>query len=569
MKKHYFFLTQLLFFFLGLKIFSFEPSFVLRMPLTYLLIAVLAIRWLWYKFQTPGKEFFHYKKFWLILFFSSVIVFSLYGPLLNAKWGPIDDHEIMNYLGKNGKISVFDLPPLIKQSEASKPGLTLRYRPVYQLLRLGESFVWGNNPQLWYLTRIIILIFSLSILWFLASYILGVAGAGIFSIYVLAFDYWKDIFTRLGPSETYAVLGLALYALAFSFLWRKKVLDSKQEKYWWIVFLIGAVLCIGSKENFVFMILPNTILFCRLFLLKKLNWWRIGYLTITTLFAGFVFKAVLVATSRLGHDVYDQSTSTGSRLITFIISLKTQQSKYLVLMSLGVASLFAYLKFVAKDKKMAQVTAYFFGILVFLWSLFTFHFVFYNANFPSHSRYDFPGLLFVPSFFIAFFWYLGWFLKEIKVAESIQRGLKMGILVGLCGITVMKGFVGTQVAVMTTVNTTRAFTGRIEELAQKLRVHPDAVVVLESGNVWDYEPIYSNQIFLRAYKVTNPVTLRMVGYSPQTVEAGLEQRLAQTLLNLSQNGNENFLPLSKLDPSKQSCYSLRLSGKAPLLCKEL
>jgi hypothetical protein len=117
------------------------------------------------------------------------------------------------------------------------------------------------------------------------------------------------------------------------------------------------------------------------------------------------------------------------------------------------------------------------------------------------------------------------------------------------------------------VEKTITFTMRIEQVSSLLKQHPGYALVLESGNVWDYEPVFSYERFLRAYGMENPIFLRIHGYSPDTVAAGLEKNLAASILDISIRGNDLFQPLPRLENYHNQCFSLNLSGSFQNECQ--
>ncbi len=77
---------------------------------------------------------------------------------LQAKWGIIDDHEIMAFLGPTGHLTPGDWLTSL-QTHPEIAGLDLhipRYRPAYYSLRLTECMLWGNNPHSWYGARLVL-----------------------------------------------------------------------------------------------------------------------------------------------------------------------------------------------------------------------------------------------------------------------------------------------------------------------------------------------------------------------------------------------------------------------------
>jgi hypothetical protein len=148
----------------------------------------------------------------IIISFSILFSLILLKHNLNAKWSIIDDHEIINYLGSDKNITLSEVTKLISQSEIASYGNSLRYRPSYYILRILETYLWSDNAQLWYGVRILFLMIFLYVVSSIVTKLLGLFLAVSFTMFIMTGAYWPDILTRLGPSEMYGVLGIALYA---------------------------------------------------------------------------------------------------------------------------------------------------------------------------------------------------------------------------------------------------------------------------------------------------------------------------------------------------------------------
>ena len=75
----------------------------------------------------------------IFLAFSIVVGMFLAGNNLKAEFGPIDDHEVVNWLGADRKILLSEIPQMLKETELGRFGKYARYRPSYYTLRIGES----------------------------------------------------------------------------------------------------------------------------------------------------------------------------------------------------------------------------------------------------------------------------------------------------------------------------------------------------------------------------------------------------------------------------------------------
>src|SRR5262249_4395159 len=128
---------------------------------------------------------------------------------LHARWAIIDDHEIAELIGPTGEMTFSQLGDhLATHTEVGNPTWEWpRYRPVYFSLRLTECLLWGNTPELWYLARNAMFAVSLALFWTVLWRWLGFLAGSLVLLVLLTHDFWGDIWCRLGPGETYAVVG--------------------------------------------------------------------------------------------------------------------------------------------------------------------------------------------------------------------------------------------------------------------------------------------------------------------------------------------------------------------------
>ncbi len=550
-------IITLIFAYIGSSFFSFEPSFVLRQPLFYLLLLFLGF----YIFRKQHIFKFIYQ--WIsanpkivIVTMSTIFSFWLFGANFQAQWGPIDDHEIMSYLGSDQKMSVGEIPQKLMESEVGKPGQSLRYRPSYYTLRLTETSLWGNNAHLWYGFRLLVLISGLSIGWYLFSLILGLIPAGLVMAFITTYQMWADMFARLGPSETYTVLAFPLFILVFYKLTELLLNRKKIQHRWLILWLISTTICVGAKENYALLLLPNLVLIGIAIWKKQLTLALSIYSTLILAFTLFVASAFGIALLKSGSDIYGHDATSGGRIAVLILGMKHIFSKQVILSGV-VLTLYLVYQWIDKKRntiiwKMSWLTQIAF---ISYEIIFLFHFVFYNSDWPNHSRYDFPGVLVIPLFYITWALFIKKILTEYKINQTVTQGLEYGILFSLICTTIMRGYIAQQVKIQNNAVGTQAFTQRVQEISMKAKADSKVPLVIESGAYSDYEIIFAYQRFLRAYGVTNPLFLRLHNYDGQAI-AGMSPSLADELKTIQNNGSDLFEPLSDLP---KNCYSIKLA----------
>jgi len=500
----------------------------------------------------------------LVLLFSFLIVLGLFGRTLAAEWNVIDDHEIMFFLGPDGKLPPGEVFETLSLTEVGNFGLQERFRPSYYFLRIVECAFCGANPTYWHAARLVFLWLGMSLVWILIAPRLGWLGGGIFCAYILTFPYWVDIIGKLGAGESYAVFGLPLYLWGIASAFQK---DATQTKYILacLFIFLGSVICIGSKENFLLLIIPSTFVAWKAFKTRK------HFLFLSALgsvaFAFFVAGAVVFLIFRSGTDVYSNSISPLARLDTLLNSMFSEHNflSIAILFSLTVAlGVVLLIRGISTEirKTVLQTMLW----LLILLAIYVSQLIFYNGVWPIGNRYDFPGMLYIPAT-IYLLYNLADNIPSGGINIKLPRYIVRTIFIGALFLAVLtKGYTRTTLMLEEIVKTTKEFTSRLSEMSATLKEKQDYALVIDSVSVWDYEAIFSYERFLRATGVENPIFLRIHCYSPETSAEGLENSLALHLAEISAQGNNIFLPVSRLSDYENRCFSLDMSNSTFVEC---
>ena len=495
-----------------------------------------------------------------IISFSVLFSLILLKHNLEAKWSIIDDHEIMYYLGSDKNITLNEIPKLISQTEIASYGDSLRYRPSYYVLKIFETFLWKDNPRLWYAARILFLIIFLYVVSSIVTKQLGVFIAVPFTMFIMTGNYWPDILTRLGPSEICAVIGIALYAYGLYQI--MNTLNSrKTQPIPWISFLIGGMIAIGSKENFVILAIPSFYLFLKLLVGRK-NIIKLLLPMLHILFSVFISIGILLAIGKIGHDVYANEITLINRmhLISAGISQTIQDLKIpeiiLILGYLFVVSLKSQGK-----KKIIQVIAQSRTILFlmsFLIFCYLFQIVCYSGLWPTNWRYDFPGILSKQLFWITCLILILEILNAIKNKPIIfvMRSIKISIVCFLIYGSMNSGFQHIINASKGNVWRTGNFTSKIQELSKLSSANPAYPIVIRSNNINDFEPVYSMEIYMNYLNIKNPLYLDYIDHDFNS-RTGLLKQLTMSLTALSTKGSSTVHPIASLKDNT-NCISVLL-----------
>jgi len=502
-----------------------------------------------------------------IVLFSTFLILYIFGKILAAKWGVIDDHEIMYFLGRDSKLYLNEVLSFIKLTEAGHFGMTTRFRPSYYMLRLLETVLWGANPSTWYAFRIGVLILAVSLFWKLLSPRVGWLCGGLLCAYTLTFFYWVDIFGRLGPAEFYAVFGLPIYiwglvnAIQVNSTKTRTILSG-------LAIFLGAIICIGTKENFLILIIPSMYVAVKTFKLKNIS--QLFFVIGSIIYGFYIGIAVILGLSQSGVDVYSRSISPLIRLQVVFSSYILKENLLvfgvlglLIIVLGGLLLIFRSSKGIRKV--LFQATFWLFMLIVIYFS----QLVFYNGSWPNGTRYDFPGMLYIPAAIYILYIVAETIALEIPNIKYPRFVVKLGWIAALTILIFSRGYQPIIEKIEYNVSKTTIFTNRLDKIVTLLKQNPEKALVLESGIVWDYEPIFSYERFLRAYGVENPLFVRIHGYSPETETSDLEEQLASTLLNISNQGNALFQPLSHLSDYQNQCFSLDLSGTFDTECQPI
>lgn len=549
----------------------------MELGIVLVIILIMALLFFVLRSRFPDSFFARFENHWLyrkfsnystlfILLFSLALVVGVFGRVTAAKWHFTDDHEILFFLGPDGKLPPNEIFATFSYTEIGDFGVRERYRPAYYFLRISECAICGANPACWYVIRLILLWLAISLAWRLVLPRLGWIGAGLFCAYILTFAYWLELVGKLGPGETYAVLGLPLYIWGVANVFRQEARAPNQILAGSAI-LFGSVICIGSKENFLLLVIPSAIVAYKAY--RTRNDRLLPFALGSIAFAFYVGGAVLLLISGAGMDFYDNPISPLLRLNILLDSMVSEKNLLPLAILSGLTIALAGMLLVRGVSRQSRKTIFqtMLWFLVLL-AIYGSQIIFYNGSWPVGNRYDFPGLLYIPATI-----YLLYILGE-KI--SLERGglskylVRTVFVFALALVVISKGYARIILLLEEHVKLTNEFTNGLNQMSSTLKQNPDYVLVLESSDVWEYEPVFSYERFLRAYGVENPLFLRIHCYSSERFAENhddpLKIRLARHLSEISTQGNELFLPLSRLEDYPNRCFSLVLSNAAFTKC---
>jgi len=541
--------------------------------------------------RSTTTPFFESSKTVIILIvvgLSILLSFLMFGENLNAQWWIIDDHEIIFYLGEDGELDIKEIPlRLMRDTEVGTFGMNPRFRPIYYFLRLLESALWGNRPGLFYLFRIAICAFLVFTLWYCTKDILGIFGSFIFAMAVMSFQYWADIFSRLGPSESYAVLGVSLFCLGFTRYWKNE--GRKNALLTWFLIFVGVVIAVGSKENMVLVILFVVWMFVDAAIKKRLTHSQIIFSVLSLLFSIFIVGVILLGIiNNQNRNIYatDVSISTiftilKNELRTFPFSLIKYYSNTIVIMIISLSVVISGLAIrfgfqnrgkMIEKRAVRKIILECIAYLLVVYILFLSQRVFYTQRWPTEIRYDFPGRLGEVATLVILIYTCLQLFKKIGISQFDQVFFRAGY-VALFAIVIFQNnyFSAARAYTQDNVRRTVQFAQQIEYIKHETLDFPEYPIIFESHDVMDHEPIFSVKIFLSAYGVRNPISIRMHGYSSQSMDIDPSVKgLAENMERVSKEGGINgFVALDALKDQAGNCYSIDFSAPSVTDCINL
>jgi hypothetical protein len=486
------------------------------------------------------------------------LTFGLLHESLDARFGLVDDHEILRFLGDDGRLSLAEVLPLWSASEAGAFGGSLRYRPVYYLLRIAETWLWQGSPAWWYASRLLQLAAALGLIWLALGRWVGPLTAAVLGLLMLTPRFWGDVWCRLGPSEAYAFLGLAL------FLWGgSAVLDRRASTAaGWLAVTVGAVAAMGAKENFLF--LAPATLGLALWAQARRRLTRGGMVgtTLVLLAGALVLASLALALAPGGRDVYENPTAATGRLGPAAHALRSAARAAggwppwaaLSLLALGAGSLGPR----GQGRDVARACLALAGALGGLGLLAAFQGAFYAGVPVAGSRYELPrGLVPLAASLVAASFGLS-VLRRLRVDPSVVRGLRAGLVGGAALLVAHRGFTPLVQTCRANVQATQALERRLDAVAAALGAVPGRPLVVTWARPLDYEPVAGLAVFLRARGARNPMFLERGRVTAEPSDT-LEQRLVRDLEALSVAGGAGYAPRGRLDCGT-GCFRVAFSG---------
>lgn len=428
-------------------------------------------------------------------------------PMASAQFSHVDDHEIAVIIGPSQHIALTDVPGKIAQYAIETNG---RFRPGYFTLRVLEATFAGTYVPIWYLDRFILALLAGAALLALAYGYVTRLPLIVLPLMLIAGPQ-AEMWTRLGPQETYAVpmilAGLALWR------WRHQTAG--------LAFLLAAGLV---KESFVLLI-PAVMAWMA---------WRQGRqawksILCVGIVGGLEAAAVAVEMLRYG-DFYAQTRTLASIVAaagTMLGQFSVDNGWYIAgLLGLGAAVSIRS----GERPRPALILAAAAFILVFVPQAY-----FYGGNPPDiEGRYLAPAM-----FFAILVAGLGYWVAEgahgsrIWLSASLVVALASGLLMVPQLRTAHQAAAGFSAG-------TRSFQAGVRNVEDLIRADPSVWIVVRPGELLPY---YEVDFSVTEFLNNGPVPPQHIGLDAPPLPdnpTALEHRLNTTLETISAQGGHGF-----------------------------
>lgn len=466
---------------------------------------------------------------WLPVCFPFALLVLAWWPSRRARFGIVDDHQIIALLDGRVRLPLERLLPELYRHRTESLG---RFRPIYWAGQVVEAATAGGQPLWWYLDRLGLATVTLAgVLWVCRQFVGPWTSALLAPTAVLGpqFEAWS----RLGAAEAYAMPLFAVGIAGMSGGIRRK--DSRI-LIWGLAAVAASAL---AKENFLPLAVGSlvvAVLQLRSWGGSRAKWWVVAGLTVVLFGDGVMIARQL---ARFGSQ-YAQERTPAHILgwITYV------GENALVFQALGVAVLvivYRRRRLQSRDWAVIEVVVCAAALQI----------AFY-AGADRVGRYLLPATLCSVAV-----WLVAW-RAVADDRHAIGRLARAGILCILIAALALDTALGVRIS-QSNADATDRFQARLQAVEATIRSHEIGTVVLEPDDPYlDAELVISLARYLR---VEADVTVMTTPSQPGNDARG--RAIAASLTTLSAKGTSDGL-IAPLDPSP-ACLSLTF-GQRPAVC---
>jgi hypothetical protein len=470
--------------------------------------------------------------------------------LLKAKFGLIDDHELVQFLGRDRELSLSETVGLmLNTTEVGEWGESKRFRPTYYFFRLLQTATFGNSAESFYVYRILIMSITATLVGVLAACLAKSLNAKI-SLATLLFwtllasllPVWADVVTRLGPSELEQSLFYTLFLILTWF-----AVSRPENSTYWILMLAVVVISAGLKENMAiaFIVTLLGMIYSKARLTSK------KLLTSVVIFSGILVALielgpVIAIQQSNGTDIYGQNRGLTEMLRLLLQGITSPHISVCIIFYLTV--LYAGRKGKLKVPKEIE-----FLILAFNLILVS-EYVFYAGNVRG-NRYSMITQITLLICLIIGTILISELLVQSKktkrclyMTEAVVAILSLAIL--FTPALAAKNSLSIYASAENTRKQSHMFQKDLELISKAAQNQKNIKFVVQSS--WDYEPIYSTIIYLDNYKTNNEFTLEVMARQDNTA---LGSMLLNKLKDMANNGEKEWQILPRSNYSNEQLFT--------------
>jgi hypothetical protein len=495
-----------------------------------------------------------------------------------ADWGIIDDHQIFQLLGNGNSVHVWEIPRiLIEQTEVGQPFSAPRFRPSFQLLRLIEISAWGDNVHLWYAFRTILFAFFITAFWRIAARFLGVWIGIALIMPAFTAPFWGDVWGRLAPSEIYASLGIALWALSLYGIFSRPPSNRSSAI---ALLMLGTVITIGSKETML-AFAGFTLVILGILIVSRENVTTSCFCALPVLLLGSLIGLSMLAKNVGSGDPYGRAVDF-ERVSQAMVAVREAMTLFwlpTVLGAMTIIGLFVYFSGDRSRKAIAKIAKPTITLLVISACIGIFYvsqYVFYDGFWPTtYMRYDFPGALCFRALVGVFLAYCAVTLGKLNWRSSV-RNFTVWATVSILFISGIPWQFPILERIDRNIVSTRAFSQTIRLASEAARAEPSFPIILDAHGPWTYEPIDSVARYLRHYGATNDIALRYHEGRP-AAEGVFKAPSEDELKGWETQGRPvtglppkpMLVPLSHVSSRGSNCISIGINGPPNYECSKV
>lgn len=439
------------------------------------------------------------------------------GPSLRSSFGIIDDHEILDIIGRHPRLPVSEILPTIAERTNEPVG---RFRPAYWLGRTLEAAAAGQNSTWWYVDRFVLAAIALVAIYVALCHVAPPPVAAVVALLPFTgrqFETW----TRLGPSEAYA---FPLLCLAVLFIVRATVRGDPPARMWPAYVLLAAAAL--AKENFLFVgpvVVVGIVLLHGVRRMSRRDWTAVAAVA-----AVAALNLVLILAKAAQHGtVYPQERTTASARAWYAYALEPLRgSARLYVGVILMIALFAVVKINRLQARRIVLWLSVAGAAVLL------QIAFY-AGAPQVGRYLYPVVLIA-----VIIWGV---VAQLGRSATTRLGVIAlhTLIIVLLLPPVLQGMKESRDLSLVSASSNNAFAHSLAEIERTAINSGATVVVLQPADPRsDQERVLSLARFLYAGTDLQVMTLP----PSQVADDPFSQSLAATMVTWSRQGYQRLVP---------------------------